>query len=322
MMDFWGFIEKKLQQQATVMLLYVLDSQGSSPGRQGFRMAISGDGEMRGTIGGGMMEHKWIERCRQMMTSGETSVLFRKQYHDKAHTRDQSGMICSGEQSLGIVPLEPSDHITIQQIIQAVGRRDVWICLSPQGISVVEDVQPVSPTRQLEVESAEIWKYREAVEQRLRIHIIGGGHVSLALSEIMKRLDFYVIVYEDRPGLNTMTRNTFAHEQRIISYEVIDQVIPSNPADYVVIMTFGYRTDKVVFQQLVLKKFRYLGMLGSKAKIQQLFGELESEGIDSSTWAHVHAPIGIDISSKTTMEIAISIAAEIIQHKNRIRLSD
>lgn len=320
-MGFWEFIGQKLQQNIAVMLLYVLDSQGSSPGRQGFRMAIAADGEMHGTIGGGIMEHKWIERCRQMMASGETAVLFRKQYHDKAHTRDQSGMICSGEQSLGIVPLEPSDHITIQQIIQAAGRRDVWISLSPQGISVIEDTQPNSPTRLLEVESAEIWKYREAVEQRLRIHIIGGGHVSLALSEIMKRLEFYVIVYDDRSGLNTMARNTFAHEQRIVSYEKIDSIIPSNPADYVVIMTFGYRTDKLVFQQLIPKKFHYLGMLGSKAKIQHLFVELESEGTDPSTWAHVHAPIGIDISSKTTMEIAISIAAEFIQYKNSIQSS-
>lgn len=321
-MDFWEFIGQKLHEQTAVVLLYVLDSQGSSPGRQGFRMAIAADGKMHGTIGGGIMEHKWIERCRQMLESGETAVLFRKQYHDKAHARDQSGMICSGEQSLGIVPLGPSDHITIQQILQAVGRRDVWIYLSPQGLAVIEDSQPDSPTRQLEVESSEIWNYREVVEQRPRIHIIGGGHVSLALSEIMELLGFYIIVYDDRSELNTMARNPFSHEQHTVSYEQIDSIIPSSPADYGVIMTFGYRADKLVFQQMIQKEFCYLGMLGSNTKIQQLFVELESEGINPSTWAHVYAPIGIDISSKTTMEIAISIAAEIIQHKNSVRGSN
>lgn len=321
MIAFWEFIRHSLQQQTAVILLYVVDSQGSSPGRQGFRMAIAADGKMRGTIGGGIMEHKWIERCRQMITSGETTVLFRKQYHDKAHAHDQSGMICSGEQSLAIIPLSAEDLHHIDHILQAAGQQGVWIGLSPQGLTVFENSLLPSPGRLLKMASHEKWNYRESIEQRPRIHIIGGGHVSLALSEIMAKLGFYVMVYDDRPALNTMERNTFSHEKHIVPYEQIGTIVPSNPADYGVIMTFGYRADKVVFQQLIRKKFHYLGMLGSKTKIQQLYVELESAGIDPATWAHVHAPIGINISSKTTMEIAISIAAEVIQYKNSIQSS-
>ena len=87
--------------------------------------------------------------------------------------------------------------------------------------------------------------------------------------------------------------------------------------DFVCIMTFGFRTDKIILKQLYNKKFAYLGMMGSAAKTKQLFDELEIEGIPKEKLKHVHSPIGINISSKTTNEIAISVAAEIIKVKNK-----
>ncbi|HVF96458.1 MAG TPA: XdhC family protein, partial [Flavisolibacter sp.] len=84
----------------------------------------------------------------------------------------------------------------------------------------------------------------------------------------------------------------------------------------VVIVTFGYRDDKIVFKQLLEKNFFYLGMMGSEAKVKTLFKELEKEGINPESWKHCFVPVGIDISSRTANEIAVSIAAEIIQKKN------
>jgi xanthine dehydrogenase accessory factor len=82
-------------------------------------------------------------------------------------------------------------------------------------------------------------------------------------------------------------------------------------------MTFGYRDDKIVFKQLLNKEFYYLGLMGSEAKIATLFKELEEEGISPDKWKHCFIPIGINIYSKTTKEIAVSIAAEIIREKNK-----
>jgi xanthine dehydrogenase accessory factor len=82
-------------------------------------------------------------------------------------------------------------------------------------------------------------------------------------------------------------------------------------------MTVGYRTDKVALKQLLGKPFFYLGLLGSDHKISQLMSELKEEGISSEVLENVHTPIGINIFSKTTKEIAVSIAAEIIREKNK-----
>ena len=64
-LSLWHFIENKLKASQAVMLLVVTESKGSSPGRQGFKMALSEDGEMNGSIGGGIMEKKLIELARK-----------------------------------------------------------------------------------------------------------------------------------------------------------------------------------------------------------------------------------------------------------------
>ena len=63
----WQLINKSLQQQVPVLLLYVLQSDGSSPGRAGFFMAVTATGEIAGSIGGGIMEHKFIEMAKERL---------------------------------------------------------------------------------------------------------------------------------------------------------------------------------------------------------------------------------------------------------------
>ncbi len=149
------------------------------------------------------------------------------------------------------------------------------------------------------------------------IHIIGGGHVGLALSELMSYLGFYIKLYDNRPDLNTIADNTFVNEKIIVDYNKIGEIINGNPDEYVAIMTVGYRDDKIVFSKLMDKTFFYIGMIGSEAKIKTLFTEYKEEGIDPERWKHVFIPIGLNIFSKTAKEIAVSIAAEIIRKKNK-----
>ena len=81
-------------------------------------------------------------------------------------------------------------------------------------------------------------------------------------------------------------------------------------------MTFGYRTDDIALKALLNKEFKYIGVLGSKNKMEKLFDDYRSEGISESVLKRIHTPIGLDIKSQTPEEIAVSIAAEIIKVKN------
>ncbi|GAB4091496.1 XdhC family protein [Flaviaesturariibacter terrae] len=315
-MTTWHFVKEKLRASIPVLLLWVLESEGSSPGRRGFKMAVAADGQIDGSIGGGMMEHKLVEKARSLLAAGQASVFLQRQYHDKEHARDQSGMICSGSQLIAFVPLQTSQAEAVNRLLLAFShQRDIRIALGPQGL-LVDQHGPRVPDGLL-VSDEEHWSYSEKLDQRPVIHIIGAGHVGLALSQQMSLLDFYIKLYDNRPGLNTLLDNTFAHEKILCDYESIDSLLTDAEADYVVIMTFGYRDDKVVFRRLLQKSFVYLGMLGSDAKLLTLMRELEAEGHSPESWQHCFIPIGLPIYSKTPAEIAVSIAAEIIREKNR-----
>jgi xanthine dehydrogenase accessory factor len=308
-MSVMEFILDKLSAAQQVMLLYVLKSEGSSPGRQGFKMAVAADGTFYGTIGGGIMEHKLVEKAKAMLLQNEKAVLLMRQHHDKEHANDQSGMICSGSQLNAFIPLTTTDELTIEKIIAAEKK---FVQLSPTGLQLVAEA-----ATGLQYKTDEDWIYTEAINQQPVIHIIGGGHVALALSELMHFLGFYIKLYDDRPELNTIAANSFAHEKQIVNYNSIASQFINVENDYAVIMTIGYRTDKTVLKQVLDKPFFYLGLLGSDHKIKMLMQELEAEGYSSGSLKNIHTPVGINIFSKTTKEIAVSIAAEIILEKNK-----
>ncbi|MFN2438154.1 MAG: XdhC family protein [Chitinophagaceae bacterium] len=313
-MELWPYINDHLNTSDKIILLWVLESEGSSPGRRGFKMAVSTEG-FYGTIGGGIMEHKLVEKAKTLLINNETRISLVRQYHDKQHSKDQSGMICSGSQLIAFVPVSMNDKKIVESIVKKIkdGSKDI-VSLTPEGISLIEASQKIPG---LQYSSETEWLYTEAINQKPVIHIIGGGHVGLALSELMSYLGFYIKLYDNRSGLNTIEQNNFANEKMVVDYNKIDDVIDSNPDEYVVIMTFGYRDDKIVFSKLMDKTFFYIGMIGSETKTKTLFAEFEKEGINPARWEHAFIPIGLNIFSKTAKEIAVSIAAEIIREKNK-----
>lgn len=313
-LNIWEFIADKLSANINLMLLYVLDSEGSSPGRKGFKMAVSADGDLCGTIGGGIMEFKLVEKARSLLHSGVRDIHFIEQFHDKAHDKNQSGMICSGRQMNVLIPLNPSNaKATITKIIEAQKHNEnKTIHLSPAGVKITDET-----VKGFHYKTETDWNYTESLNQKPVVHIIGGGHVGLALSELMHFLGFYIKLYDDRNELNTIEQNLFADEKFFIDYNTIGGNMTIDANDFIVIMTIGYRTDKLVLQQLLNKDFLYLGLLGSEKKNEKLFSELQAEGVSNDKLAKVFAPVGLNIFSKTTKEIAVSIAAQIILIKNK-----
>lgn len=313
-MDVWEFIDDKLSANINVMLLYVLASQGSSPGRKGFKMAVTTDGDLYGTIGGGIMEFKLVENARSLLHSGVNNIKLIEQFHDKTHDKNQSGMICSGSQINVLIPLNPSgSKATINKIVEAQKQNEnKTVHLSLAGVNITNET-----VKGFNYKTETDWNYTEPLSQQPVLHIIGGGHVGLALSELMHFLGFYVKLYDDRNELNTIEQNLFADEKYFIDYNTIGDNMTIDANDFVVIMTIGYRTDKLVLQQLLNKHFLYLGLLGSEKKNEKLFSELKAEGVPSDKLDKVFAPVGLNIFSKTTKEIAVSIAAQIISIKNK-----
>ncbi len=315
----WKLITTSLQNGIPVMLLYVLESKGSSPGRQGFFMVVNANGEMEGSIGGGIMEHKFVEKAKEQLRAASYELragTLKKQVHDKSAAADQSGMICSGEQTIWLYPVKKEDGAATGQLIHSLEEnKNGTLTLSPGGLSFEETIP--KKDFEFEFESEVSWRYKEKTGYKNKLFIIGGGHCALSLSRLMQPMDFYIHVYDDRKELNTMLANEAAHEKHIVDdYAVLGQLVPSGNAHYVVIMTFGYRTDDVALKALLDKKYQYIGVLGSKKKMEILFADYRKQGISEEVLQRIHTPIGLAINSQTPEEIAVSIAAEIIKVKN------
>ncbi|OON67356.1 hypothetical protein B0919_17970 [Hymenobacter sp. CRA2] len=297
-------------------LLLVVSSSGSSPGRQGFKMSVA-PGSMVGSIGGGIMEHKFVELARSRMAEQQPEVLIREQIHRSEAPHDRSGMICSGQQTVVLLPLQPTYLPALRQIAHALQHDErAWLQLTGSGELQVGNGVPPLPAGFQPAQDPYPWRYTEALGFRDQLVIVGGGHVGLALSQLAATLDFRLVVLDDRAGLNTLQLNPYAHEKRTVEYQNLAQEIAEGPHQYVVIMTVGYRTDAVALRQLLAKRFAYLGLMGSEAKIAQLRQDLYAEGYTAEQLAHLHAPIGIPIHSRTPPEIAVSVAAELIRARN------
>ncbi len=313
----WHLVLKSLQDNIPVMLLYVLESKGSSPGRQGFCMGVTAKGEMEGSIGGGIMEHKFVEMAKEKMKIGNPKTETRKQIHDKTAATDQSGMICSGEQTIFLYPVKPTDKKIIEALLLSLEQdKNGTLMLTPAGIQFDASIPAIDHDYQFQ--SATDWHYKEKTGYKNKLFIIGGGHCALAFSKLMREMDFYITLFEERQGLNTLEKNVFAHEIMIVDdFTALSNLIPAGPHQYVVIMTMGYRTDDIALRALLDKAFTYIGVLGSKKKMEKLFDDYRKEGMADLVLQRVRTPVGLAIGSQTPEEIAISIAAEIIRVKNQ-----
>lgn len=314
--NFWHFILKHLNNSQPVILLCVLESHGSSPGRQGFKMAVTSD-EIFGSIGGGIMEYKFVEMAKEKLLSNSKDTLIRKQIHSKSSKINQSGMICSGEQTIALFQLSIDHSNPIKKLINCIeNNRYGLLKISNKDFSFSEnDSESVN---YFQMNSEEDWQYSETIGYKNHLYIIGGGHCALALSKIMSQMDFNIHLYDDRKDLNTFIQNTFVKEKKVISdYSVLKDLIPSGNNIFVVIMTFGYRTDDIALRSLIDKDFKYLGVLGSQSKMDKLFEEWRKDNLTEEKLNKLFAPIGVPINSQTPEEIAISIVAEIISVKNK-----
>jgi len=299
-LDFFKKVQQILQEEKRLILLVVIANEGSSPGRKGFKMIVSKQ-QMYGTVGGGIMEHKLVEYAENLLEKPRFEPFIKHQIHDKSAPKDQSGMICSGQQTIAFYDIDLSYFSLTEEI------------LSDEVITLYYSNHGIETNEPKNYE----WLYSESNYLAQKAYIIGGGHVGLALSEVLSKLNFEIHLLDHRENLNTMTANHFVQSKEVVEFESIENHIPEGDNIYVIIMSFGYRTDDIIIRRLLDKKFKYIGMLGSATKINTLFKNLLLDGFDESQINKVQAPIGINIKSETTYEIAISIAAQLINVKNR-----
>jgi len=310
----WRFILNGLKRRIRVAMLLVVDSKGSTPGKTGFKMAVASDDKLCGTIGGGAIEHDVVEDARALLRQPRPQASVVLKVHQLEHPQT-SGMICGGQQTVVIYPCRAKDQLAAKSLLDYLeaGKPGV-LRLSASGLSF--DLGRQNDEEHCFVQQGTRWRYTENVRLPDTLFIVGGGHVGLALSRVMATLGFRIVVCDERPDVDTLADNIYAHEKRVVPFAKVGRAIPEGQRHYAVIMTPAHSADEAVLRQLVRKRLRYLGLMASARKARELLGKLRAEGCPEDLLKRVRSPVGLPISSHTPAEIAVSIAAEIIRVRN------
>jgi len=311
----WEFIKSHLNNNNQVILTVVLDHKKGSPGKQGFKMAVSSDGETAGSIGGGIMEYKIIEECREYLKKNIIVNRLETVYHNKKKDVKNSGLICSGSQTNFTFSIQKKDIMNVNKILNSLrDRKPGKMIFTLKGISF-HYVSKNTDDYSFEYKNDNDWKFEQATLRKNIVYVAGGGHVGIALCKVLSLLDFYIIIYDSRNELKKTYSELFAHKIIIDSFSNLSKAVEDD--SYIVIVTTGFESDKEALMQVIGRKVKYIGLMGTNAKIKIIFSELRKEGISDKLLNKIHAPVGIDINSNTPEEIAVSIAAEIIREKNK-----
>jgi xanthine dehydrogenase accessory factor len=310
-MKIWQEIQNLLLQNKNLIFLKVVWHLGSSPGKQGFQMIVSEDGDLLGSIGGGRTEFQLVEEAKLMLLNSESKPIFRKQVH-REQDENSSGMICAGEQWVVLFPLDHSHKTLVDSILQ---NRNTSFTLTSNTFLWNKEILDVPFI--FDFKSEKHWSYSENINQKERLYLVGGGHVGLATAKIFQDLDFEVTMLDNRQSLNTFEQNTYSDFKKVIDFEEINKHIIESQQTYIVILTHNFQSDSQIIMALQSLKVKYIGVLGSKSKIKSMFKEMGKNSVDKAFLHTLDAPIGIPINSITPAEIAISIAAKVISIKNK-----
>lgn len=180
--------------------------------------------------------------------------------------------------------------------------------------------EQISETTQSGIlETAQGKFFIEHLRRQAHLVICGGGHVSQQVVELAGRVGFHVTVLEDRPYFADRVRELGADRVLCDAFGQSLERIPGSQDTYFLVLTRGHRYDRECLEKILNKPYAYVGMMASRGRSALLKKQMAEEGFDAKALDEIHTPVGLSIHAETPEEIAVSIAAELIQTKNQTK---
>lgn len=307
-MDLLRLARARLAAGEAVAECVVLGSVGSVARPAGARMLVLADGACEGTVGGGAPELRCAELAREVLGDGRP----RRVTLDHGTT----GMVCGGSQLVGIRRLEGKDLAALDAALACVeAGGQGWLETSWGDEAATSSFAPASDGEDLTLAhpSYDNGVFSEPLAAPERALVFGGGHVGRALVPVLAGIGFDVILLDDRPAVATPENFPAARQVLLCDYADVAASVAIGPRDCVCVMTHGHVFDTQVVAQVLAVCPRYLGCMGSRHKRAALLARLAELGFPSDEARGVELPIGLDIGAVTPAEIALSIAARLVE---------
>ena len=323
-------IERRTRAGEALTLVTITAASGATPRGTGARMLVGSQGRICGTIGGGAVEYKAEQLALQVLRDRcSASQSFSLNRDDVQNL----GMICGGEVAVFFHYIPPYDADTAALCREAErcfdGGLALWLLsdLNAGGALSLYTKERgffghVCPawlaehlTRQpkhIQLDGADCCV--EQIGSAGHVYLFGGGHVSQELEPLLSHLGFRCVVLEDRPEFARRELFPTAEDIRLVDFNNIAASVTLGPEDYVCILTRGHSYDTAVQAQVLPCRPAYVGVIGSRKKAAAVRKALKEEyDLTEDLLDLVTTPIGLDIGGETPAEIAVSIAAQLIQ---------
>jgi xanthine dehydrogenase accessory factor len=328
-------------------LATVTGTSGSTPQKAGSSALFILDSLLSGTIGGGAVEER-VKKIVQTSILSKKSGLFDFELDNDISYTDEP--ICGGKMNVLIDVRPELHHHTFEQLKQSIleGIPGLLVTkvtrLDGQSVNIVRywishiDEQTIPPELKIEIEkkTRELLAYGrrakytelalshesgiiflEPVFPPAHLVIAGAGHIGKALAHLGKLLDFEVTIIDDREEYANLKNIPDADCILVEEISKAFHALKKTPDTYVVIVTRGHKGDADALKNCIGTNIAYIGMIGSAKKVAEMRKKFIGEGWSSQQqWKNIHAPIGLKINSQSVQEIAVSIAAELVQVRN------
>lgn len=285
----------------------VTGCRGATPRSPGALLVLTAEA-VAGTVGGGQAEHDILAPAQEMLGSGPA---VQQGWHQclSAEELRHMGQEYGGEEEILLLRWTPRDLPLAEQMVLAMEQNaDCSLQIECKEGCWRGTLLPEAVT------AAGEGCFTLKLQEGGRCYVFGGGHVSQALVPLLDGVGFSCVVLDERPDYATPALFPAA-ETRCGVLPALAAAIPFSAGDSVIIMTRGHQGDYEVLCEALRSPVWYLGMVGSHRKTEATLERLRQDGFSESDRRRIVTPIGLAIDAETPAEIAVSIAAQLIQKR-------
>lgn len=295
-----------LEDGQRVFLCTIVEAVGSSPRPIGSLLACTESGDQVGSVSGGCVEEDLLEKiCKGDLSSNGCHLI---EYGVSAQQNERLGLPCGGRLHILLQVLLP-EHVSsdwLEPALLAMQRRT----------SLRRTVNLETGTTELDFEGAyQVLRFADSILQqsfgpRMRMLLVGAGQLSHSLAELAVAMDYEVVVTDPREEILQQWSGPDVTLMGGMPDDAVRHCCDDQHS-IVITLTHDPRIDDMALMEALTSQAWYVGALGSKKTTQKRLLRLRQLDISELQLASLHAPVGLDIGSKTPMEIAISIVAEL-----------
>ena len=337
-------IEVWLSDDKSVALATVIKTWGSSPQPVGAGMAVTGEGQIAGSVSGGCVEGAVIDASLEVIKTGKPIRL-----HFGVADSDawEVGLACGGEIEVFVRVFTKTqlklwmEVLNLEQVFcstllingpdKSLGKE---LIVFDDGKYLGDELpamkqQPIILAAKEAISSGKS-SCRIVDEDQLeefffhvflpmpRLIVVGGVHVAVPLVKLADMIGFEVIVIDPRrlfgtderfPGIKQLLRAWPAEAFKKIHI---------NPSTAIVMLTHDPKIDDPAIKVALSSPAFYIGALGSKKTHQKRLERLLADGVDRERLELIHAPVGLDLGGRSPEEIALSIMADVVKEWNSV----